>query len=324
MFLFLGAMMLFLSSAVALEAQPAPRAPRVGILIPGALQSDSQTVRGLRDGLKEIGYREGENILIEMRDGQGDRRALKPAATELVSQKVSLIFTTGTRATQAAKAATSEISIVFRHPADPVALGLVKSMSRPGGNLTGVAGLSMQMTDKRIEILREIVPKFRRLHIFYDSNNRFSQGNFAFAEKAAAKLGIEVVDNSVKSADELKASLNGIQKKDGDALLHIPDDLVDGQADFIFDTAKKIGLPTMFYEETGVVKGALVGYGPNYYQMGRQAARLVEKILKGQKPQNLPVERASKFDLVVNLRTANAIGTAISPEVLKRADRVIR
>lgn len=322
--IFLWMIILILSCLTDVGAQQTSPIPRIGILIAGGLQSDSQTVKGLRDGLKEIGYKEGENIQIEMRDVKGDRRALKPVAGELVNQKVSLIFTTGTRATQAAKAATKEIPIVFRHPADPVALGFVKSLSRPGVNVTGVAGLSLQMTEKRIEILKEIIPQLRRLHIFYDSNSRLSQDNFAFAQKAAAKLGAEVVENSVKSAEELKASMSGIQKREGDALLHIPDDLVDGQADFIFDTAKKVGLPTMSYEETGVTKGALVGYGPNYHQMGRQAARLVDKILKGQKPQNLPVEHAKKFDLVINLRTASAIGASIPQELLKRADRVIR
>ncbi|MBI4488104.1 MAG: ABC transporter substrate-binding protein [Deltaproteobacteria bacterium] len=323
-FAFFSALALILLGLSGAEAQQAPRIPRIGILIPESQPSESQSVEGLREGLKELGYQEGKNILVETRNAKGDRTALKPAAIDLVNQKISLIFTTGTRATQAAKAATSEIPIVFRHPADPVALGFVKSMKRPGGNLTGVAALSLQMTPKRFEILKEIFPKVRRVLILFDSNNRFSHENFTFAQKAAAKLGLQVADYPVKSAEELKSSISSIQKTEGDALFHLPDDLVEGQTNFIFETMRKKGLPTMSYEEIWVTKGALAGYGPNYFQMGRQAARLIDRILKGQKPQDLPVEQANKFDLVINLRTANVIGVPIPPEVLKKADKVIR
>lgn len=321
---FFSAMTLFLLGLAGTEAQQVPRVSRIGILIPESLPSETQTIEGLRDGLKELGYQEGKNILVETRNAKGDRGALKPAAVELVSQKVNLIFTTGTRATQAAKAATSEIPIVFRHPADPVALGFVKSMTRPGSNLTGVAALSLQMTEKRLEILKEIVPNVQRVMIFYDSNNRFSRENFSFAQKAAAKIGLEVKEYPIKSGEELKSSMSAIQKTKGDALFHLPDDLVESQTNFIFETVRKKALPTMSYEEIWVTKGALAGYGPNYYQMGRQAAHLIDKILKGQSPKDLPVERANKFSLIINLRTANIIGVPISSEVLKRADKVIR
>ncbi len=306
------------------EAQQTPKIPRIGILIPESERPQSQVIRGLTDGLKELGYREKKNILIEIRNAKGDRAALKPMASEIVSQKVNVIVTTGTRATQMAQAATSEIPIVFSHPANPVALGLVNSMERPGRNTTGVAGLALQLTEKRLEVLKEVVPELRRVHIFYDSNNKFSQENFAIAQKAAAKLGFEVAAHSIKSVDELKSSLSRIEKSAGDAVFHVPDDLVEGQADFIFDIARKKGLPTMFNEEVWVIKGALAAYGPSYYQMGRQAAQLVDKILKGEKPENLPVERVNKFDLVINSRAANAMGLAVPREVLKRADKVIR
>jgi putative ABC transport system substrate-binding protein len=187
-----------------------------------------------------------------------------------------------------------------------------------------VAGLALQLTEKRLEVLKEVVPELRRVRIFYDSNNKFSKENFAVAQKAGAKLGFEVAAHPIKSADELKSSLSRIEKSAGDAVFHVPDDLVEGQADFVFDIARKKGLPTMFNEEVWVIKGALAGYGPSYYQMGRQAASLVDKILKGQNPEKLPVERTNKLDLVINFRVANAIGLTIPPEVLKRADKVIR
>ncbi len=239
-------------------------------------------------------------------------------------QKVRLIFTTGTRATQAAKSATSKIPIVFIHPADPAALGLVKSITAPGENVTGVAALSLQMTERRLEILREIVPKVRRVMIFYDSNNPYSRENFIASQKAARKLGLEVEEHAIKSAEELRKSISALQQREGDALFHIPDDLMESQADFIFEAAREREWPSMFNDESWVTKGGLAGYGPNYYQMGRQGARLADKILKGAQPKDLPVERAGKFDLVINLRTANAIGITVPPEVLKRADRVIR
>ncbi len=315
---------LFLLGLTATQAQESARIASVGILIPESLRSESQAVKGLREGLKELGYQEGKNLQIEIRDAKGDRGALKQEAGELVRQKVRLIFTTGTRATQAAKSATSAIPIVFIHPADPVALGLVKSITAPGGNVTGVAALSLQMTERRLEILKEIVPKVRRVMIFYDSNNPYSRENFLSAQKAAGKLKLEVEEHAIKSAEELKKSISVLQQREGDTLFHVPDDLIESQADFIFEAARERGWPSMFSDESWVTKGGLAGYGPNYYQMGRQGARLADKILKGAQPKDLAVERASKFDLVINLRTANAIGITIPPEVLKRADRVIR
>ncbi len=323
MFKLFSGVALFLLCLTATQAQESARIARVGILIPESLRSESQAVKGLREGLKELGYQEGKNLQVEIHDAKGDRGALKQEANELVRQKVRLIFTTGTRATQGAKAATSEIPIVFTHPADPAALGLVKSMTRPGGNVTGVAALSLQMTERRLEILKEIVPKVRRVMIFYDSNNPYSRENFLAAQKAAGKLGLEVEEHAIKSAEELKKSISVLQQREGDTLFHVPDDLVRDQADFIFEVARQKRLPTMFNEESWVLKGGLASYGPSYYQMGHQAAVLVDKILKGTNPQHLPVERASKFDLVINRRTARIIGLTIPSPVLKKADKVI-
>lgn len=318
------AILLFLFGLKGSQAQEATRIPRLGILIPESLRPESQAIKGLRDGLKELGYKERKNILVEIRNAKGDRAALKPAVDELVGKKFNLIFTTGTRATQVAQAATKEIPIVFSHPADPVVLGLVKSMERPGGNVTGVAGLASQMTGKRLEALKEIIPKVRRVHIYYDSNNPYSKENFLFAKKEAAKLRLEVAEHPIKSADELKSSMSQLQKGDGDVLFHVPDDLVEGQAEFLLDIARQKGLPTMFSEEIWAIKGGLAAFGPSYYQMGRQASRLVDKILKGQSAGEIPVERAVKFDLVINFRVANTMGLTIPPSVLKKADKVIR
>ncbi len=324
MVMFLLAATLFLLVLSCNGAQEPTPDLHVGILIPEKTRTESNVIKGLKKGLEELGYREKKNILISVLNAEGNRGALESMARKFASRKVNLIVTTGTRATKVAQASASEIPIVFIHPANPEVLGLVKSMTRPGGNVTGVAALSLQMTGKRLEIIKEIVPKLRQVLIFYDANNGYSRKNFAVAQKAAEKLGLEVADHPIKSADELMNTIGSIQKSQGKALFHIPDDLVESRIDSIFETARKKRLPTMSYEELWVTKGGLASYGPSYFQMGRQAAGIVDKILKGQRPQDLPVERANKFDLTINFRAASIMGFTIPPEVLKKADLVIR
>jgi putative ABC transport system substrate-binding protein len=321
---FLLVMTLFLMGLIGNEAQGDSQTPRIGILIRKAEQTDSKSISGLRAALKELGYQEGKNILIEVRNARGKRGALKLAAVELVKKKTDLIFTTGSSATLAAMAATTEIPIVFRHPLDPVALGLVKSMERPGGNVTGVAGLSVQQAETRLEILKEIVPTLRRVLIFYDIYNPISRGHFAIAEVAATNLGLHVAEHPIKNDKELKDSIKRFKKKEGDAFYHVSDVLVQSQADFIFRVARQKKLPTMFGRSAWAARGSLAGYGPNNFEMGRQAASLVDKILKGARPENLPIERAKKFDLFINLRTASVIGITVPRDVLSRADKIIR
>jgi putative tryptophan/tyrosine transport system substrate-binding protein len=321
---FLAAAILDWTTASGLRLQAAQRVYRIGVLIPESGPGEVPTVKGLRDGLRNLGYIEGENLVVELRDVKGDRSALKTAAADLVSKKVDLIFATGSRATEAAKAATKEIPIVFRHPADPVALGLVKDIKRPDGNVTGVAAFSSEMTQKRLEMFKAIIPNLRRVHVFYDSNNKYSAENLLPLQKAAATLQLELAKHGIKGGDELKASVERIPTRDGDAIFQIPDELIETNANSLFDGAKKLRLPTMFDQEAWALRGSLATYGPNYTQMGRQAAELVDKLLKGAKPIDVPVQSASKFDLVINLRTANIIGLNIAPETLARADRVIR
>jgi putative ABC transport system substrate-binding protein len=315
-------MLLFLYAPTSAEAQP--RTPRVGILVPEMGRAQSQAIKGFRDELRQLGYQEGKHISVETQEAKADRGALQPAAAGLVQQKVDVIVTTGTRATQVAKSATRDIPIVFIHPSDPISLGLIKSIEDSGGNLTGVAAFASQTTEKRLAILKEIMPKLQRVHIVYDSNDRFSRENFETAKKGADKLGLQVGEYGVKSAEELKATIGRIQNRDGDALFQMPDDLVESDADFIFDAARKKKLPTMFNEETWAVRGAMASYGPSYYRMGGQAARLVEMIIKGQKPQTLPTQRSDQFELILNYRTANFIGVSFSRDILKKADKVIR
>lgn len=315
-------MILFLLAPVVAGAQP--RMPQVGILIPDMGRSQSQMINGLRDELKTLGYQERKNIFLEMQNVKGDRGALQAAVSELIARKVDIVFTTGTRATQVAKSATRDIPIVFIHPADPISLGFAKSMDGSGTNLTGVGGFGLQTTEKRLAILKEIIPNLQRVHIFYDANDKFARENFAYAKAAGETSGLQVAGHGVKSLEEFKTTLGGLQKRDGDALFHVPDDTVESAAEFIFDTARQKKLPTMFNDEAWAIKGAMAAYGPSYYEMGRQAARLVDMMIKGRKPESLPIQRANKFDLVLNYRTARFIGVTFSRDMLKKADRVIR
>ena len=314
----------FLFGSLRSEAQQPAQIPRIGILIPEAGLHESQTVKGFRDGLKQAGYKEDETIIVDVKDVKGARLQLQGALDELVRKKVSVIFTTGTRATQAAMATTKEIPIVFRHPADPVSLGFVKDAKRPGGNVTGVAAFSLEANQKRLEVLKQIIPNLRRIHIFYDANNRFSPDNFDAAEKSAHQLKLEVLEYPVKTAREFKSSLAQMEVNPGDAIFQIADDLVESQGSVLLEEAKKRRMATMFHSEVWASKGSLAAYGPNYYEMGRQAADLVHKILKGAHPKDLAVVHAKKFDLAINLRTASSIGLKIAPEILKKADKVIR
>jgi putative tryptophan/tyrosine transport system substrate-binding protein len=312
---------LFFSLAcAAFDAQVA----RIGVLVPEMGRAQSQAQKGLLQELKKLGYRERKDIGFDIRNAKGNRNALQPAASELVAKKINLIFATGTRATRAAMAATREVPIIFVHPGDPVAAGLFKSADEPRGNVTGIAAFAAQTTDKRLALLKEILPALKKVHVFFDSNNTFARANLALVESSAGKLALQVVGHGVKSVDELKASIGALPSEQGSPIFHIPDDLVESEVSFIFETARQKKLPTMFNEETWAITGAMAAHGPDYLQMGRQAGRLADRILKGQAPRSLPVERAARFDLTLNYRTANAIGVRLAPELIKKADRVIR
>jgi putative ABC transport system substrate-binding protein len=322
--MFVGPILLAIALLAPIAAQAQPRIPRVGILFPNMGRSESQTLKGLRDELKRLGYQERKTILLEIHNAKGDRSALQPAAHELVKQKTDVIVTTGTRATQVVKSATTDLPIVFIYIGDPIEAGLVKSLERPEANLTGVAAFALQTTEKRLQLLKEIVPGLEQIQVFYDLGDMRSSENLAFARNAAAKLGVKIVEHGIKSVEELKATVSGLPTGNREAIFQVPDEMVESQADFIFDTARQKKIPTMFNAESWVIRGALAAYGPSYYEMGRKAAQVVDAILKGRKPQALPVEHVDKFDLTLNYRTARFLGLSLSPAMLKQANRVIR
>ena len=313
---------LFMLACAAFEAQA--QMHRIGVLVPEMGRAQSQAQKGLIEELQQLGYQPRKNVSFEIRNAKGNRNALQPAANELAASKINLIFTTGTRATLAASVATRDIPIVFVHPGDPIALGLLKGSGESRGNVMGVAAFAAQTTDTRLALLKEIFPALQKLHIFFDFNNSYAAENLALVESAAKKLALHVVNHGVKSVDELKASVSATPSEQGAAIFHIPDDLVESEVDFILETARQKKLPTMFNEEAWAIAGAMAAHGPNYFQMGRQAGRLADLILKGQTRGSVPVQRAVKFELTLNYRTANIIGLRLSQEILKKADKVIR
>jgi putative ABC transport system substrate-binding protein len=315
---------IFIMALLFIAPSLTPAQSRLGILVQEMGRSQTHAIKGLSEELKRLGYQERKNLFIDTRNVKGNRAALQAAASELLKQKINLLFTTGTSATRAAMAATKDIPIVFVHPSDPIASGIIKSPTEPTKNLTGVAAYAAHTTAKRLELFKEIIPDLKKIVVFFDANNIFSRDNLKLAEAAAKKLDLQVSPYGIKSTDELKTTVASLRRENGAGIFQIADDLFESEADFLFETVRQKKLPTMFNEESWAIDGALAAYGPNYLEMGRQAGRLVDRIIKGEKAESLPVERASKFDLTLNYRTATFIGIRFPEELLKKAQKVIR
>ena len=318
----------FLMATVLLAAVPLAEAQqtklyRVGVLIPGIAYA-YEIVDGLRVGLRELGLEEGKQYVLEIRDTKGDAKAAEEAARNLEQEKVNLIYATRTSVTIAAKRATADIPIVFCAGTDPVVLGLVESFAKPGGRLTGIYEPGTDLTAKRLEILKEIVPKLRRIVTFYDPRSPVGIESSKSARAAAKQLGVELVERHIASVDDLQSGVRALKAGEVDAFFQLSDPITQSQAQLIIDTARVKRLPTMFLDQSSVIKGGLVSYGVSYHEVGRLSAKYVQRILTGAKPKDLPVQGVDKIDLAINLKTAKQIGLTISPDVLARADKVIR
>jgi len=302
-------------------AQPVPRTYRVGVIFAGGPYQ--QTVAGLRDGLKELGLEDGKRVVFEIHDTKGDSKAAETAAAALEQKKVDLIFSLPSSVSLIAQRATTSVPIVFYAASDPVESGLVKTYANPGGRLTGVHSMSSDLTGKRLELLKEIAPKVRRIVTFYSPSNPVTGISVKSAQEAARRLGIEVVEHQIRSVEELRSGLETIKTDEADSLFIVSDALVISQAQLVVDAAKKRRLPSMFTDPTPVETGGLASYGVSYYAIGRAAAKYVYRLLLGARPTDLPVERLDRFELVINARTAREIGLVIPGSVLLRADRII-
>jgi putative ABC transport system substrate-binding protein len=320
LWLFLLLLVLLAGDVFTAEAQEA-KPQRVGVILPGGTYYAA--IDGLREGLKALGLEEGKHYVLEIQDVKGDLKAAEQAARTLEQRKAQLFYTVVRSVTAAVKRATTEVPIVFITGSDPVAWGLVESFPKPGGRPTGIYYWTSDITAKRLEVLKDILPKLRRVVIFNDPNNPVSQQSARTAREAGRRLRVEVVERHVASVEELRAGLRALRAGEFDAFFHTADAMVFSQAPFIIDTAKAKRLPTMFHRTDLVAQGALAAYGVNYREVGCMSARYVQRILAGTNPKDLPVERAHRISLAVNLGTAKAIGLKIPNTILDRADQVI-
>jgi putative ABC transport system substrate-binding protein len=279
---------------------------------------------GLRDGLVALGYREDKDFTIGIRFTQGESGELLTAARELVQRGPDIIVTTeGGNTARAAQLATDRIPIVFIGGGDPVQLGLVKSLARPGGNLTGIASLDVELAPKRLEVFRELVPGLKRVLFVYDATNKHANEQQEPYRAASRNLGLTLVERPVRTQEEAGAAISGLRKGDVDGIF-APRVLSLNIPGFIAAPTVAGTIPTMFQARFFVEQGGLASYGAVDADLGRQAARLVDRILKGTKPADLPVEQPTKFELVINLKTAKSLGLTIPPPLLQRADQLIQ
>jgi len=278
---------------------------------------------GLRDGLQKLGYQENKDFVIGVRFTQGDASVLPAAARELVQQGVDLLFTVNPAPVKAAQMATTRIPIVFYGVGDPIGLGLIQSFARPGGNITGVTDLDLELDTKRLEIFKEMIPGLKRVLYCYDPSDVFSLSQAKVYRDTARLLNIVLIEKPVRAQQEAQATFAGIRKSDVHGIV-VPRSLSLNIPGLAMEATIHRGIPTMFFGPWYVENGGLASYGSAFYESGRQAARLVDKILKGTNPGEIPVEVNNNIEFVINLKIAQALRIKIAPQMLSRATRIIR
>jgi len=308
----------------AAEAQPAGKVYRIGILTNKASDpAESRQWQAFRLGLQERGWIEGENILIEFRGAAGNSARAPELAADLVRRKVDLIVTRGSLFTGAAKAATSSIPIVFVAHADPVGTGHVASLARPGGNITGLAILQTEIGSKGLELLRSVLPAVTRIAVLWHPGTPSAGPGLKALEEPARMLRLELQPVGAQSAAELEGAFAAMARARAQAVLVFATPIFLGERQRLAELAIAQRLPTMFQLKDYAEAGGLMSYGADLADLYRRGATYVDKILKGAKPADLPIEQPTKFELVINLKTAKALGMTIPPSLLQRADQVI-
>jgi putative ABC transport system substrate-binding protein len=299
-----------------------PRQRRVGVVIEG--ETYNVGVDGLRGGLRAFGLSEGSQLALLVRDAKGDRRAIEDAARTLErDDKVDLIVALATSVARAVKRSTMNVPIVFVTGSDPVALGLVETVARPGGRLTGVHSISSDLTAKRLELLRECVPTIRRVVTFYNPSNASAVLAVGLAREAAQRLGLDIIEQHVGSTEQVRDRLRELTAGQADAYFFGSDAMVNSMGGAIVERANALRMPVVGFGLDLVRNGALLGYGFSYQDLGRRAARYVARILSGASPADLPVEAASVPALAVNLDVAKRLGIVVPLSILDRANEVI-
>ena len=310
-----------LAAPFAAGAQQAGRVWRIGSFHVG-LDHVPPSLDGLRKGLKALGYEDGKNIRLDWRN-LPDEEAARVTAQEFVRDRVDVIVAFENQTIRAAKAATSEIPVVFLHATDPVAGGLVKSLDHPGGNLTGLGGLG-DVPAKRLELFKEVVPRLRRLLILIDPGDPVTPNVLREVRQAAATLKLRLVERQATHQADLERVFDSLKRESADGVFVVSPNLQIKYSGLIIRLASERRIPLLSHRKEWVEQGALLSYGTDFRSIGREAARYVDKILKGTKPADLPVEETSRFELVISLKTAKALGLTIPRSVLLRADEVIQ
>jgi len=317
--------MAFVGLAGVVEAQQSKKIAKIGVLFPSNPAATAHLLEAFSQGLREHGYVDGKNFVLERRYGEARAERISELARELVSLKVDVIVTATDVAIAAVKQQTQTIPIVMANSTDPVGTGFVASLARPGGNVTGNSTISPELSGKRLELLREVVPGLSRVAFLWNPDLRGAVLDYNETEGAARSLGLQLQSVEVPRAENLDRAFSAITKDRAQALI-VPASNPVGFANRgqIASFAQKNRLPSMYGQNEYVDAGGLMSYGPSNADLWRRAATFVDKILKGAKPADLPVERPMKFELVINLKTAKQIGLTIPPNVLARADKVIK
>lgn len=320
----IGAVFVFAMVTWADAQSQTSKIPRVGILQSTSADDAKRNIDAFREGMRELGWIEGKNIAFEYRHAGGDLNRLTSFAAELVKLQVDVIFTGGTQGTLATKQATSTIPIVVGGAGDLVGTGLVESLARPGGNITGSTVISPDLSGKRLELLREVIPNAVRIAVLLYPGSRTDRDELKQIEAVAQTQKLRVQTAEVRHANEFQPAFASMKRENAQALILIQSSLTNSHRRQLLDLATKNRLPAMCESARWSIDGCLISYGPDSVYQYRRAAHFVDKILKGTKPADLPVEQPMKFDLAFNLKTAKQIGLTIPQSVLYRADRVIK
>ena len=308
---------------LAARAQQSRRVPRIGVLLPGTAASFALRTKAFLEGLRDVGYVEGQTIAIEWKWGQDRAEGLPELAAELVGRNVDVIVTGGTPAAKALKSATGTIPIVMAIIGDPVAAGLVESLARPGGNATGFSIVAPDLSGKRLELLKEIVSEVSPVAVMLNTRNPQSQFELKEMQAAARAMGLQLHPIQISPEDTWEEAFAAMSRSSARALIILTDPIFFSQRRKIVDLATRSRLPAMYFFQEFAEEGGLMSYGPSDTDLYRRSATYVDRILNGAKPSELPVEQPTKFDLVINLKAAKALGLDISPMLLARADKVI-
>jgi putative ABC transport system substrate-binding protein len=312
----------FLAATVVAQAQPAPRVHRIGVLLhngapPGLLEA-------FREGLHELGYLEGRNIVIELRNAAGKNERLSALVNDLLRLKVDVILAVNTPAAQAVKKATATVPVVITRIGDPVQAGLVASLGRPGGNVTGLSFMHTEFSAKRLELLRELLPGLSRVVALFNADNPSHTPQIAEMGRASSQLGLEFLPLAVRDPSDFPGVFKAATRARAEALIVLDDTEITQHRSQILKLAAAHSLPVISRYKDFTEAGGLIAYGPSLPALYRRAAYYVDRILKGAKPADLPVEQPMKFELVINLKTAQALGLTIPPHIILQAEELIR